>query len=449
MAKYFGTNGIRGTIDKLGPELALGVSRAFGEWCGNGKVVVGRDMRLTGEMLRDAVVSGLLSVGCEVVDLGIVSSPTLEFIADKLGADGGVIVTASHNPPEWNALKFVDGKGVAVSKERGEEVERLMESEIEYANWEKFRPVQEYKGANEAHIERVLELANIGKVKEKKPKVVLDCGNATACLVAPELYRRMGCKVVVLNGEMDGRFPGRPSEPTEKNLGELKKRVVGEEADLGIAWDGDGDRVVFVDERGEWIVGDRGFALSAMLALMEGKGKVVTTVATSNVVKDVCEKFGGELVYTKVGAPYISEVMQKEGNVVSAGEEVGGIVWPEMGMAKDGFMAGAKIVEAVCERKMSEWMQELPEYYNAKTKIECKEGDKEKVLEEIGKVAREKKLEVNTLDGVRIDFNDEEWAIVRASGTENYFRVFAEAKSMEKAEKRMDEWAGYVREVME
>ena len=480
MAKYFGTNGMRGRIDELTPELCMKAASAFGEWCkkysdsshsrgtsaspGLGKaaralpksdawrvpekarILVARDMRLTGEMLENAVISGLLSSGCDVICLGLCSSPTAEFMLKHLKADGLIIVTASHNPPEWNALKFVDWDGVAVSRERGEEIEEIMKEGARLADWRNAGRSTQHAFAVREHISAILSLVDVKKLGARKLRVVLDCGNGTAALVAPQLFKELGCEVILLNEKIDGTFPGRSSEPTEANLQTLLAAVKQKKADLGVAWDGDSDRVVFVDEKGKWIVGDRGFALSALLALQRKKGSVVTTVATSNVVKDVCDKYGGKLIYTKVGAPYLSEAVLGH-KAVSGGEEVGGIIWPELSLAKDGFMAAAKIAEAVCEKPLSSWLAELPEYFNSKCKIEAKPEQKAKVLAAVENEAKAKGLKVNNADGVRIDFPDS-WVIIRASGTENYFRVFAEAKTSQKAKALMDEYKQLVEKLL-
>ncbi|MBI5061699.1 MAG: phosphoglucosamine mutase, partial [Candidatus Aenigmarchaeota archaeon] len=280
MARYFGTNGVRGKFELLNPALALELARAIGTYFGSGKILVARDARLTGDCLRHAVVAGLESVGCEVVDLDYASAPTAEFMIRELRADGLIIITASHNPPEWNALKVVDGNGVTISRERGEEIEKLM-GKVENADWSRIKPKVEYPTATLEHIDSIKRFLDVGGIRKRKLKIVLDCGNGMAALIAPALFRELGCSVVLLNEKIDGRFPGRPSEPTEANISELKNAVKKEKADAGIAWDGDGDRVIFVDERGKFVVGDKVFALSVLLKLKEENGMVVTTVATS------------------------------------------------------------------------------------------------------------------------------------------------------------------------
>ncbi len=460
MPKYFGTNGIRGLYDFLNPEFALNASFAFGKWSQEKfgasknktqdsgfktsiKIGVGRDMRLTSPAIHSACLAGIMSSGADAVDLGLVSSPTAEVMIHHLGLSGAIIVTASHNPPEWNALKFVDKNDIAISKERGEEIEKLIDEGEKTPAHANAGSQISYQTASVQHMALIRKRINPNAIKKRNPKIILDCGNGTANLIAPALFSELGCEVKVLNEKIDGRFPGRPSEPTEANLKELIGEVKKEKADLGIAYDGDSDRVIFICHKGNFIVGDRGFALSAKLALEKNKSTahpvVVTTVATSNVVKDVCEEFKAKLHYTKVGAPYIAEEMWKS-KAISGGEEVGGIVWPELSLAKDGFFAAAKIIEAICvkETTLSAMLNELPQYYNSKTKIPCEKGiDKQGILAKVAKKLKEKGLSPLLLDGVRIDYKDS-WAIIRASGTEDYFRVFAEAKSQKEADELME-----------
>lgn len=437
MAKYFGTNGVRGKFDKLNPELALMLARAAGEYFKKGKIIVARDGRLTGETLRNAIVAGLMSVGCDVVDIGIAPSPVAEFLIKKEKADAALIITASHNPPEWNGIKIVDGKCISVSKERGEEIEKLM-GKTRNAEWDKTGNFCKCGDFISEYLEAVKKHVDIEKIKKRKPKLVLDCGNGTAPIIAPVLFRELGCEVVLLNEEIDGRFPGRSSEPSEENIGELIEKVPKENADMGVAWDGDCDRVVIVDEKGRFVIGDKVFAICELLKLKEKKGDVVTTVATSRAVEDIADKFGVKVHYTRIGAPYLSEEMAK-GKAVIGGEEVGGIILPEISLAKDGFSSIAKIVEALCEKKASEMADEVPSYVNVKEKIPADGKEKKRIVEKMKKYAKENSLDFIDIDGVRINFEDG-WLIVRASGTENYVRIFAESKSEDKAKEHLEKY---------
>lgn len=437
MAKYFGTNGVRGLFDELGPELAMKIAQAAGIYFKRGKMIVAKDCRLTGDVLRSAVVAGLASVGCEVVDLGTASAPTAEYAVKNLKAAGCIIISASHNPPEWNALKIVDGKGIAVSSERGEQIEKLM-GNAEVAEWDNVGKMTYYDRATSDHVEAIKQHVDVEKIQKRNLKVVLDCGNGTACVIAPKLFKELGAEIITLNSHLDGRFPGRPSEPTEKNVGELIAAVKSGKADAGIAWDADGDRVIFVDENGGYVIGDKVYALSVMWKLAEKKGDVVTTVATSRAIEDVASKFNSKVRYTAIGAPYLCEEMVKKPAAIG-GEEVGGVIWPELSLAKDGLLTAAKLAEALCGKKLSGWVAEIPEYHNVKLKIKADDKGKKDIVKRVLKHAKNKKLDHITVDGVRINLKDA-WVICRASGTEPYVRIFAEARTRNEAEQLAKEY---------
>ncbi len=276
MSKYFGTNGIRGTIDLLTPELAFRAAFAIGTYFKSGKMLIAMDARLTGPILKKQVLAGLRMAGCRIIDLGMVSTPTAEFSVRKLGADGLIVITASHNPPEYNGLKVMDKNEVSVSKERGEEIERIMDE------MPKIRIKQDttsyYENAVKDHLNAIME--QIDSKKTLGRRLLLDCANGMAATVAPQLFRLLGCEVTTINSHIDGHFPGRPSEPTEANVSDLINAMKTGGYDCGIAWDGDGDRVIFVDERGKFVIGDKVFAIAEILKLRETPGTVVTTVAT-------------------------------------------------------------------------------------------------------------------------------------------------------------------------
>jgi len=450
MARYFGTYGIRGTLDLLAPEFVSGMAAAFATYLGGGTVVIGTDTRTSRDMVKSAAVSGLLSAGCEVLDVGVAPSPTIEFLVKRLKAAGGIIVTASHNPPEWNALKFMGKDGIGITKERSERIEALFgEKKQARAAWDRIKPLTRYDGAIREHQEEILRHADAKAIAKRAPSLVLDCGNGVAGAFAPELFVRLGCKVVTLNAQADGFFPGRNSEPTKDNVSDLIASVTALHADAGIAWDGDGDRVIFVDEHGGYVWGDKSFALCAKMRMREKTGTVVTTVATGNVVKDAVEAGGGKLEYVVVGAPYIAEKMAELDSVLG-GEEVGGVVWPELSWGKDGFMTAVKVVEEMCvsKRPLSALIASLPEYFNAKSKVACDGKVKQAALDAIRReFCAEQGAKAITIDGVRLDFPDG-WVIARASGTEEYFRVFSEAKTQERADGLLATYKRRVEEIL-
>jgi len=439
---YFGTNGVRGRFNELTPELAQRLAQQIGIYLKksgakgkSGKIILARDCRLTGEVLSSSVAAGLASVGCDVVDLGVASSPTAEFMIKKLGACGCVMITASHNPPEWNAIKVVDSNGVAVSRERGGEIEK---TGIKLAPWDGIGKITRYELAGREHMDVIKSLVDVEGIRKRRPKIVLDCGNGTASVIAPGLFKELGCEIISLNAHLDGRFPGRPSEPSEANVKELLIAVRTMKADAGIAWDADGDRVIFVDEKGGYVIGDRVFALSVLWRLVSCKGDVVTTVATSKAVEDVAAKNGCKVRYTAIGAPALCEEMARKPAAIG-GEEVGGVIWPQLSMAKDGLMTGAMLAQALCEKPLSAWLKDIPLYYNVKLKIEADAKGRKEIMSRVLAFAKKSKLDYITLDGVRVNMKDA-WVIVRPSGTEDYVRVFAEARSEGDAKKLASEY---------
>ncbi len=434
----FGTNGVRGKLEELTPSLAFDLAASFSSWCPQGQISLARDMRLTSPMLHSSVKSAIMASGREALDLGLASSPVAEYSHMKAGSSGLIIITASHNSPEWNALKFVDSEGRALSWERGAPVEKMaLAKSYSLAPYDKVGRCKSIPNPAAAHASAALSFVNCGKIRKKKLRVALDFGNGTSSLSLP-LFQGLGCEIIPLNEKLDGTFPGRPSEPSEKNVQGLLSAVKKNSCDLGVAWDGDSDRVVFADEAGKWIVGDKGFGISALRACQEEKGRkekfVVTTVATSRCVEEACSQLGAKTIYTPVGAPYLSEKMRELGaSAVSGGEEVGGIIWPRFSPAKDGILSAAKLCEMLVDEPLSALVGSLPSYSNSKSIVEVRPDKKHSCLHAAKKLALDMGGRLTEVDGVRVDL-EEGWAIVRASGTENVMRIFAESKSQKRAD---------------
>ena len=477
MTLSMGTNGVRGLFNELGPSQAADLGFGFAHFVKQQKsrtkktgslplVALARDMRLTSPCIMQATAAGLMEGGAQVADLGILTAPASEWTAHNIGADGLVIVTASHNPPEWNALKFVDANGVAVSRERGASIAHFIgKAHHPIPEWQQMGKLEAVPNVIEEYQKAVLRFINKRAISASHHtlRVIADPGNGTSTLVAPAILRSLGVKSKFINEKLDGRFPSRPSEPAQANLKILIEKVVDTGADFGVAWDGDADRVTFVDEKGRWISGDMGVALSAKWALfllekeMKNKNKkqkkkkksssssfsslppiVVTTVATSRVVEDAAAAHGAKTEYTDVGAPYLSERVHALGErVVMAGEEVGGIVWPQFSLAKDGVLAACKLLEMTAYAPLSEWVDTLPAFFNSKLKIACPPGANLRLAAMLQKELQSD-LPSNAIlkplkGGFRIDF-ESAWVLVRASGTENYVRVFSEAREQGEAE---------------
>lgn len=436
--RLFGTFGVRRIANQeLTPEFASKLAAAYGSLV-KGKVAVGGDPRTSTEMIKYAVTAGLLSSGCQVVDLGILPTPAVQF-AVRNYYDGGVMITASHNPPKYNGLKFVDSDGIGIPDGMEEKIEEMFFDENpDRVPWNEIGEVFTNQNIIDEYIENVLKRVDADKIRKAKLKVIVDCGSGAACFTTPYLLRKLGCDVTTMNCQPDGFFPGRNPEPTSENLEELKKVVKATNADLGIAHDGDADRTICIDEEGNFVFGDKTFALVEKHMLIENHGGIiVTTVATSSAIYDIAEEFGGEVIATRVGDLIVAREL-KEKNGLFGGEENGGLIFPDFVYGRDAALSTAKIVEIMAKegKKLSELIQELPKYHSAKLKVECPDEHKKEVMEKIAEATSE--FEVDTKDGVKI-FTDEGWVIIRPSGTEPIFRCFAEAVDEMKADK-MAEW---------
>jgi len=431
MGRLFGTFGIRGIVNKdLTPRLAFDLGLALATYLGNsGRVALGRDNRTSSEMLEHAVSAGLTAGGCDVVSLGLVPTPVLSFGTRHFSCDAGVMITASHNPPEYNGVKFWGGDGAGFSREMEREVEKIVEGGGKMVGWNEVGEILT-ADAIEPYVREIL--SRVRRVR-KEWKVVVDCGNGVGALVTPRLIREMGCRVITLNGQLDGTFPGRKLEPVPENLKELSETVLACGADLGIAHDGDADRTIVVDEKGEVLMGDRVFAIAALHRLSGTSGKrIITTVATSSVIDDVAQMVKASVIRTRVGEPEIIGEYRKSGGDVG-GEENGGVFFFDWSMCREGILTALTFMEALDAHggTVSELDASLPKYYQLKRRVECPEEKKAKVMENLSGRFRGKKLDLT--DGVKVNFDDG-WLLIRPSGTEPIFRCFTEAKTKKRAE---------------
>ncbi|MFC1786828.1 phosphoglucosamine mutase [Halobacteriota archaeon] len=426
MKQIFGTDGVRGIVNKeLTPKLVLELCMSLGTFIDGGTVAIGRDTRISGEMFKNAAISGLLSTGCKVVDLGIAPTPAINYyVRDE--TDAGIIITASHNPKEYNGLKFIAGDGIGFSREKERKIEEIYAGKkFRNAEWDRTGALST-DDAIQRYKDGIKKLVNVEKIRKRNFKVVVDTGCGAGGVVTPSLLREFGCTVITLNAQLDGTFPKRPPEPTSEVLGDLITLVKRSGADLGVAHDGDADRVVFVDENGSFVSEDVLLAICAKDALQKRKGVFVTPVSSSLCVKDVVEQCDGELVWTPIGSIHVARKMIELG-AVFGGEGNGGLIFPKHQYSRDGAMAVAKILEMICEKKMSQLVEEIPSYYNVKKKMKVidKKGVMERVLDNL-------KSNIDTTDGVKIWYDDG-WVLIRASGTEPIIRIYAESKSKERA----------------
>ena len=434
--RLFGTFGVRRTAnDVLTPEFASRLAACYGTQI-KGTVAVGGDSRTTTPMLMEAVKAGLLSSGCDVVDLGILPTPGLQYGVRKY-YDGGVMITASHNPPQYNGIKFLDEDGIGIADDMELEIERLyFDSEPDRVPFHDIGQIYENDKVIDEYVDEAVSKVDADAIKDAKLKVVVDCGSGAGCFTAPYLIRKLGCDVTTLNAQADGFFPGRNPEPIEENLGELISVVKELGADIGIAHDGDADRTICIDEKGNFVLGDKTFTLVEKQMLKENDGGViVTTVATSQAIYDIADEYNGKVIATAVGDLLVARKLKDEDGLFG-GEENGGLIFPDFVYGRDAVMTVAKILEILAHEKkaLSELVSELPVYYASKTKIECPDDEKEFVMSSIAdEIKNTTDFELDLTDGVKI-LKEDGWVIIRPSGTEPIFRCFSESDSQEKAD---------------
>lgn len=439
--RLFGTFGVRRVANEvLTPEFASRLAACYGSVV-QGTVAVGGDTRTSSPMLMEAVKAGLLSSGCDVVDLGILPTPGVQYGVRKY-YDGGVMITASHNPPKYNGIKFLDELGIGIPDDMELEIEKLyFDEEPKRAHWSEIGQLYHNDKIIDEYIDEAISKVDVEAIKKANLKVVVDCGSGAGSYTAPYLIRKLGCDVTTLNCQADGFFPGRDPEPIEENLQELINVVKQLNADIGLAHDGDADRTICIDEKGNFVLGDKTFSLVEKQMLKENNGgTIVTTVATSQAIYDIAEEYNGEVIATAVGDLLVARKLKDEDGLFG-GEENGGLIFPDFVYGRDAVMTVAKILETIAKEKkpLSKLVEELPVYYATKTKIECSDDLKEEVMENIAnEIKTTTDFDLDTTDGVKI-LKDDGWVIIRPSGTEPIFRCFAESDSQEKAN-AMTDW---------
>jgi phosphomannomutase/phosphoglucomutase len=430
--RLFGTNGVRGVIGKdMTPLLAYTIGCALGSMR-TGRIAVGRDTRTSGPALVSALKAGLLATGCEITDCGILPTPALQYLV-RDSYDAGAVITASHNPPEYNGIKVIEPDGTEMGDEEIVRLEELIyDKKPDLAPWngagsEFAAPdlVQEYIRAVVSHFP-----PGIGR----DMTVAVDPGNGAACFTTPEILARLGCRVFSINSQMDGKFPGRLPEPSPESLAPLGELVRSTGASLGIAHDGDADRAVFLDERGDFLEENQEFALIASHVCRLKKGAVVMPVSTSMVVEVIARRSGSEVVYTPVGSIYVARTMRALESagvpVILGGEGNGGIIYPDHQFCRDGGMTAAMMVAILAEERkpLSALASEIPSFHLIKDKVHI--DDPQALIQEIEEHFRHD--HIDRTDGIRIN-RPGAWALVRASGTEPLMRILVESQDTDTA----------------
>lgn len=439
---------MRGLVNvDLTPVLAVKIGSAVATFSKAKKVFVARDTRVSGLMIEDALVSGLLAGGANVNCLGIVPTPVLAFLTNRLKADAGLMITASHNPPQYNGIKIFDKNSLAYGDRAQDEVERTVEKEsFKFAEWQK---IGEASRVDESQL--YIEMIEKNVKLRKKWHVVVDPGCGATHQLAPTIFKILGCKVTAINAQPDGFFPARSSEPNAESLKPLARIVQELGADVGMAYDGDGDRVAFIDERGSFVDFDRVLAAYAAYAIGEnGRETVVTNVEASMCVEKMVEAHDGKVVRTRVGDVYVAEDM-KRCKAVFGGEPCGAWIHPRFHYCPDGILSSVMLLKALENRNesLSQFIAETPQYPTLREKIACKNHVKHKIVEKARerlKSAFPAYKECSAVDGVRLSLWNG-WILVRASGTEPLVRVTVEGESLKAAKLIMQKGVALIKKL--
>lgn len=422
----FGTSGIRDFYgSKITPKLVMGIANAFAQKEEN--IAIATDMRETSELLKNAAISGILAKGANAVDLGEIPTPTLAFYT-KVKNRKGIMITASHNPCEYNGLKLYRN-GKEISKNEEKQVEKDYVNGIKLCEWNETGKILIYQNAIRDHIEIIIKNLDAQKIKNAGITVVIDT-NGVGTNISPKLFEELGCKVIEINKVKRGF--ARQSEPNNENLSELKKKIITTNAHVGIGHDGDADRVIIVDEKGEFLGLDIQFAIAIEHELFHKKGTIISTVEASTLIKETIEKNGGKNIIVGVGSTNVSEAMEKTPKAIFGGEPAGEYIFKDGVNTPDGILAAAKFLEILAEKgKLSELKKNYKTYSILREKFKC--INKKRVMEKITKIFSLGGKR-NTIDGIREDFDDG-FVLVRASGTENAIRLTAEFKDEKQLKK--------------
>ena len=427
MAKLFGTNGVRGvfgeglTLDFIS-EITLSIASLFKK----GPILVGYDGRESSIIISKIVTAALSSAGLDSAVCGLVPTPCLQFATKQLGYNGGIMITASHNPPQYNGIKVTARDGIEISREDELKVEEFyFNKKWKISN--KLGIITKESKAIRTYISGIKKQVNVKKIKSRNLKLVLDLGNGVQAITAPLLCEDLGCKTVLINEKVDGTFPGRGSEPTPENLDKLSGIVKKSKANFGIAFDGDGDRSIFCDETGKILTGDRSALLLSKYILEKyPKSKIITSVNSTYVIEKIASSSSSKVLRTKVGSVEVLRKMVQE-NALIGFEENGGFMYGKHNQVRDGSMTMAILIDLLANGKksLSQKMNELPPSFTTKGKIQCSKDDFKKIV----KILKVEPYKKDLTDGIKLFLDESSWIMVRLSGTEPIARIYAESSS--------------------
>ncbi|MFH1779084.1 MAG: phosphoglucosamine mutase [Candidatus Omnitrophota bacterium] len=428
-----GVSGVRGIVgETLTPQLLASFAEAFGSYVGRGKVLVGSDTRTSKDMVKYAVFSGLLSSGCEPVDLGICPIPTLLIRTKYSKAAGGIAITASHNPVQWNALKFINKDGLLLNANQAEELlDVYHQGEFFKCNNSEIKNIKVDDGAIPYHLEKIFNYIDVDAIRRRKFRVAIDCCNGAGSLITPILLKKFGCEVISINVEPNGLFPHDP-EPISKNIVQICSLVKSKKADIGFVQDADADRLAIVDENGNPIGEDYTLVLVVDYILSKKRGSVVTNLSATKAVDDVASKYGCRVIRAKVGEINVVEKVASEKAIVG-GEGNGGVIIPAIHPCRDSLAGIGIILEylAKSKLKLSENVKKLPRYYMIKGKVYCETAKAHSVVRRLQNIYKKAKLTL--LNGIKVEAEDH-WIHIRPSNTEPIIRVIVEARTKKAAD---------------
>jgi len=431
-----GISGVRGVVgESLTPQLLIGFAQAFGTYVRGGTVVIGRDTRPSGEMVQKAVIGGLLATGCDVIDVGIAPVPTVQMATRDAAASGGIVISASHNPQQWNALKFVRGDGVALYPHQVEELLSVYyQGNFRLVGNDEIGSVEFDAGAVRRHMDVVLSLTDVDAIARAELKVAVDCVHGAAAVVSKQFLTALGCDVVLINDTPNGIFPHAP-EPLPENLWALEEAVKEHDADIGFAHDADADRLAIVSEKGVAIGEEFTLAFACDAIADSVDGPLVTNLSSSRMIDEIAKRHGKAVVRARVGEINVVQEMQAHGAGIG-GEGNGGVIWPQVHYCRDSVAGMALVLSGLAKRggSVTDWVQSMRPSEIYKTKMECPVSRAHAALMGLRETYADDELDLR--EGVKVLWPDGSWLHVRPSNTEPDVRIIAEADTVEEAERK-------------
>ena len=447
MAKFFGTNGIRGIFSEdFTLEFVHDMTLAIGTYFEKGPILIGYDGRESSPIICKIISSTLNSIGIDCNVAGIVPTPCLEFAVKALGYSGGIMITASHNPPQYNGIKPAGKDGVEISREDELVIEDIYFKKSWITNPEKWGVTGEETRAIDTYLKGIISQIDSKLIESKSFKVVLDLGNGAQAVTAPDFCKMINCEAILVNETIDGMFPGRGSEPTPQNLSVLSKTVIENQANFGIAFDGDGDRSIFCDNLGNILTGDRSALILIQNILKKNSNSLVVTCLNSGSNTELLtEKYDSKVIRTKVGSVEVSRKMLSTDALIGF-EENGGFMFGQHNQVRDGCMSLGLMLDllATTNNTLFDEISNLPPSFTTKDKIKCSSDDAEKIILSL----KTEFPESDTSDGIKITIDHKNWVMIRPSGTEPIIRIYAESESQEKLDALMIEFLQKVKSII-